>query len=229
MAKFLSPYRTKWYGISVNRGYNKPVVSVFGKILMIRYLKQLFQFSWGLGKNKKHYFVYLTSFDDGKLNMRVIEYMKKFFIIDGCNTKYDNKHPNLIKCEFNHPNFGIIYVGDIFQALMFLNMGIRFFETPNVNELYGEELFPVRKVASIGYHPKHNSWWGWSHRGCAEFKIGHQIEDGDLVVSWNPFMGDTLPMVWDKTLEKYNVKPGYIAKTIEDCKLLAMLYAEAVA
>ena len=52
------------------------------------------------------------------------------------------------------------------------------------NEITQVESIYHSKVACVGYAPKRNKWWGWSHRGAYSFTIGSEVKKGDC--AYNP-------------------------------------------
>jgi len=85
---------------------------------------------------------------------------------------------------------------------LFKKRGIRYCEKTN----------PEHSVCSIGFNPKEQKWYGWSHRAMCGFKIGDRLFDSDY--------GN------DKTLF---IKHGKkIIKTLADAKLSASHFAEYV-
>lgn len=71
-----------------------------------------------------------------------------------------------------------------------------------------EKLQPEYKVASIGFNPKTQEWYGWSHRALYGFGIGSQTKKGH--VGYHPDRGE-----WE-------------AKTLEDAKQMAIDFAKGV-
>ncbi len=79
-------------------------------------------------------------------------------------------------------------------------------------------------VACVGYSPKNNAYYGWSHRAWCSFKIGDVLKEGDLATQsgWieeylkeHPEQDTLLPV-------------GFECKTLEDCKKAAFAYACSV-
>lgn len=60
----------------------------------------------------------------------------------------------------------------------------------------------------LGYNPKTKTWYGWSHRAIAGFKIGTEVKKGSVLAG------------------KYKV--GYKAKTIADAKKMAIAFSDSV-
>jgi len=65
---------------------------------------------------------------------------------------------------------------------------------------------------SIGFTEKGGgAWWGWSHRARYGFKIGYKVKKGDVVC-----------------FDNGGVESGFECKTLDDCKKLAKIFADAV-
>lgn len=71
-----------------------------------------------------------------------------------------------------------------------------------------EKANPSHTVCSVGFSQKEQAWYGWSHRAIYGFKIGHTIQWGHVCQ------------------DKFGI--GYVAKTLDDCKALAIEFAESV-
>lgn len=59
----------------------------------------------------------------------------------------------------------------------------------------------------VGFAPKSQKWYGWSHRGIAGFGIGHIVSKGQCRV---------------------NIPIGFECKTLEDCKKVANDFARSI-
>jgi len=64
-------------------------------------------------------------------------------------------------------------------------------------------------ICSIGFSEKDQKWYGWSHRAIFGFKIGDVVKKGDCTAS------SGLPI-------------GFKARTLEDCKRMAIAFADSV-
>lgn len=64
---------------------------------------------------------------------------------------------------------------------------------------------PSSKTCSIGYCEREGKWYGWSHRAMRGFGVGELLVEscGDL-------------------------RPGFLCKDLEDCRLAASAFAESV-
>lgn len=74
-----------------------------------------------------------------------------------------------------------------------------------------EKADPDHSVCSIGFRAKDGKWYGWSHRAIYGFGIGYTVKEGDSLLD-----GKNAPPV------------GFTAKTAEDCKRLAVAFADSV-
>lgn len=81
---------------------------------------------------------------------------------------------------------------------------------------------PNHDVCSIGKSRKDGKWYGWSHRAIYGFKIGDKVKKGDCCNS---------PGTIEEYLTQENDKSlpvGFKAKTEEDCKRMAIAFADSV-
>lgn len=88
---------------------------------------------------------------------------------------------------------------------------------------YGIERFefakPDHAIKTIGYSPRTKTWYGWSHRAVAGFKIGSVVKKGDVVATAGP----------DEDRVSMGPFPiGFVAKTDDDARALAAAFAEGV-
>lgn len=74
-----------------------------------------------------------------------------------------------------------------------------------------EKISPDSKVNQIGFSEKEQKWYGWSHRAIYGFKIGDKSGPGKV--------GYELLKKENGPLE---------AKTIEDCKKMAIAFAKEI-
>jgi len=79
-------------------------------------------------------------------------------------------------------------------------------------------------VCSIGYSKKVGKWFGWSHRAICGFKIGDVVKKGDCTASsaWTPEYLKKHPK------ENKSLSIGFKAKTLKDCRKMAIAFAESV-
>lgn len=86
------------------------------------------------------------------------------------------------------------------------------------------ELMLGAKVCSIGFCERERKWYGWSHRAIYGFKIGDVAKEGDCVCS-SGWLDDYLAEHPEKDL---SLPVGFEAKTLDDCKRMAIAFAESV-
>ena len=71
-----------------------------------------------------------------------------------------------------------------------------------------EKRSPDHCVCSIGFCEKEQKWYGWSHRAIFGFGVGHVVEEGNCTA-------ESMPV-------------GFEAKNLDDCRRLAVAFAESV-
>lgn len=74
-------------------------------------------------------------------------------------------------------------------------------------------------TCSIGFSEKEQKWYGWSHRAIHGFEIGHKCKKGDCGVALAS--EKVKAPVWYP-------EPGFKCKTLEDCKKVAIAFADSV-
>lgn len=88
---------------------------------------------------------------------------------------------------------------------------------------YGIESFdypsPDSQVRSIGFNPKTKTWYGWSHRAIAGFKVGDRVKAGDVIAK-----GTAADLRGGDGFEI-----GFTAKSLDDAKAMAAKFANEVA
>lgn len=107
------------------------------------------------------------------------------------------------------------YIGDLKTAkILWKKYGVEVFELAD----------PSNKVCSIGFSPKEQKWYGWSHRAIHGFKIGDVVKEGDCTNSsgWCDSYLAEHPEA-DKRLPV-----GFKARTLEDARLMAIAFAGSV-
>ena len=80
------------------------------------------------------------------------------------------------------------------------------------------------KVCSYGKSVKDGKWYGWSHRAIHGFQIGDEVKEGDCCAS----SGYTDDYLKEHPEENKALPIGFIAKTEEDSKKMAIAFAESV-
>lgn len=86
--------------------------------------------------------------------------------------------------------------------------GIEQFEYPH----------PDSTIKHIGFSPRDQKWYGWSHRAIFGFGIGDEVKKGDVIApdrEYPPLRGESLPI-------------GFKAKTLADARRMAAAFALAV-
>ncbi len=86
------------------------------------------------------------------------------------------------------------------------------------------QLIPGHNVCSIGYCAREKKWYGWSHRAIFGFKVGDRVKKGDCTNS----SGFTEEYLASHPEKDRSLPIGFKAKTLDDCKLMAIAFAESV-
>ena len=87
-----------------------------------------------------------------------------------------------------------------------------------------EKADPSHNVCSIGFCEKKQKWYGWSHRAIYGFGVGDEVKEGDCAAESG----------WiDEYLEQHpeadkSLPVGFIAKTLDDARLMAIAFADSV-
>jgi len=83
---------------------------------------------------------------------------------------------------------------------------------------------PNAGCCTIGFSPRHQKWYGWSHRALYGFAIGDVVKKGSACATtgWIDGYVEEHPEA-DKSLPI-----GFTAKTLDDCKKMAIAFAESV-
>jgi len=82
----------------------------------------------------------------------------------------------------------------------------------------------THNICSIGFSSKDNKWYGWSHRAIHGFSIGDIVSDGDCTNS----SGYIASYLQEHPEKDKSLPVGFIAKTLGDCKKMAIAFAESV-
>ena len=80
------------------------------------------------------------------------------------------------------------------------------------------------RICSIGFSEQAQKWYGWSHRAIYGFKVGDVVKKGDCTA----ISGWTDEYLKEHPEEDSSLPVGFVAKTLEDCKLMAIAFAESV-
>lgn len=87
-----------------------------------------------------------------------------------------------------------------------------------------EKRAPEHSVCSIGFSEKEQKWYGWSHRALYGFGIGHVVNEGDCAAG----SGWTDEYLSDHPEEDVSVPVGFTAQTLDDCRRVAVAFADSV-
>jgi len=88
-----------------------------------------------------------------------------------------------------------------------------------------EKASPNHSVCSIGFSKRDQKWYGWSHRAIFGFGIGNITKEGDCQTTsgWTDDYLKNHP----EELEKL-IPIGFECKTLDDCKRVAIAFADNV-
>ena len=90
--------------------------------------------------------------------------------------------------------------------------------------IFIQKALPHHEVASIGFCPSENKWYGWSHRAICGFTIGDEVKEGDLTAT----SGFVKEYEIQHPDENMALPVGFRAKTLNDAKRMAIAFACAV-
>ena len=79
-------------------------------------------------------------------------------------------------------------------------------------------------VCSIGFSPKDGKWYGWSHRAIYGFKVGDVVKEGDCTAE----EGLIEEYLADHPEERKALPVGFVAKTVDDARTMAVAFAASV-
>lgn len=79
-------------------------------------------------------------------------------------------------------------------------------------------------VCSVGKSLKDGKWYGWSHRAIHGFQIGDKVKEGDCCAT----SGWTEDYLKEHPEGDKSLPIGFEARTEEDCKRMAIAFAESV-
>lgn len=79
-------------------------------------------------------------------------------------------------------------------------------------------------VCCIGFSERDKKWFGWSHRAIYGFGIGYIAEKGSLPTT----SGFTDEYLAEHPEEDQSIPVGFECKTLDDCKRVAIAFAESV-
>ena len=80
------------------------------------------------------------------------------------------------------------------------------------------------RTCSIGFCESEQRWYGWSHRAIFGFQVGDTVQEGDCTTAsgWIQEYLDEHPEA------DLSLPVGFEAKTLNDCKRMAIAFAESV-
>ena len=86
---------------------------------------------------------------------------------------------------------------------------------------------PLREggVCRIGFSSKEQKWYGWSHRAIAGFGIGDEVDSEDHLCAASGWTDEYLN---EHPEANKSLPVGFKAQTLEDAKLMAIAFTEAV-
>ena len=105
------------------------------------------------------------------------------------------------------------YIGDLDTAIFLYEEGIK----PELSS-------PTNQVCSIGFCDREQKFYGWSHRAIYGFAIGHIVKDDDLTSS----SGWTQEYLDEHPEADTSLPIGFVAQNLDDCKKLAIAFADSV-
>lgn len=79
-------------------------------------------------------------------------------------------------------------------------------------------------VACVGFCEDTQEYWGWSHRACNHFGIGHITKEGDCETS----SGYIESYLKEHPEKDYRIPVGFVCETLADCKRVAFAFASSV-
>ena len=117
---------------------------------------------------------------------------------------FKNNIPILVMTEIKNFNKPEMYISpDVVKIIK------RFKLDPETLDNYSDD---GKGTASIAFSPKTQKWYGWSHRAIYGFKIGDVVETGNLIATW----------------EYHTLPVGFKAETLDDCRRMAIAFADSV-
>ena len=76
------------------------------------------------------------------------------------------------------------------------------------------------------FHQRVKKWYGWSHRAIYGFKIGDVVEQGDLTTTSGYV--EEFELEHPEIAFKHVLPVGFKAQTLDDCRKMAIAFAESV-
>ena len=81
-------------------------------------------------------------------------------------------------------------------------------------------------TCSVGFSEREQKWYGWSHRAIYGFGVGSEVDCDDHLCACSGYIDGHLeehPEIQDDRLPV-----GFVAKSLEDARLMACAFAESV-
>ena len=80
------------------------------------------------------------------------------------------------------------------------------------------------RTCSIGFCEREQKFYGWSHRAICGFGIGDVVREGDCTAS----SGWTDEWLAEHSEDDESLPVGFVAKSLDDCKRMAIAFAASV-
>lgn len=80
-------------------------------------------------------------------------------------------------------------------------------------------------VCSIGFCKHDQKWYGWSHRALHGFGIGDTVDSEDHLCACSGYIDEYIA---EHPELDQRLPVGFVAKTLADCRRMAVAFAEAV-
>ena len=87
-----------------------------------------------------------------------------------------------------------------------------------------EKIEETNNVCSIGFSEREQKWYGWSHRAIYGFSVGDEVKEGDCCAT----TGWTDEWLREHPEDDTGLRIGFVAKTLEGAKIMAIAFAESV-
>jgi len=168
-------------------------------------------------KKKALDFLYYCQNKDGRIfdiykEIRIDPEEEKSKVKYDVETEFDSDNKYLIMYSVYSKKDGG-YIGSPEDALVLYKRGI-----------VPEKMKDNGNVCCIGFNEEEQKWYGWSHRAICGFKIGDIVKEGDCCAA----SGWTDEYIKEHPEEDKSLPVGFVAKTIDDAKTMAIAFAESV-
>lgn len=227
LTKLTSPYKVKWYTLSLNDGWISGKRNFLFKQYSVDRVATLLRFKWGFGENRRTWYLSLDALHHGELDEEMVNTLRCYFDIEKQDLYADGAWTYFAYVyDFQNPIWGKpfkkLLVGDLRDAIFYINKGFSKFQNDGLIRDRGN-------VVNVAYRERDKSWYGWSHRAMGKFGLGYIIDNPDSILLGNPFTPDCDMFVeWESLMKKYDIKLGYVADTDDKCLLLAKIFAQQV-